>query len=179
MTTSSPGRQGLVQVYTGNGKGKTTAALGLALRAAGNGMRTFIGQFLKVRPSGETIALTRIGSDVTVEQFGVDGWVRVGDVTPEQRKAGQVGLARVREAMLGGEYDVVILDEINVALHFGVLTEQEILEFIDHKPPEVELVLTGRQAPPALLDRADLVTEMKEVRHPFQRGIQAREGIEF
>ena len=179
MTQSTLGRLGLIQVYTGDGKGKTTAALGLALRAAGHGMRTYVGQFMKGRPYGENAALTRLGSDVTVEQFGIDGWVHVDDVTPAQREAAQVGLARAREALLGGKYDIVILDEVNTAVHFGVLTEAEVLEFIDHKPPETELVLTGRRAPRALLDRADLVTEMREVRHPFQRGIEARRGIEF
>ena len=177
--TTFKDRSGLVHVYTGNGKGKTTAALGLALRAAGHGLRTYIGQFLKGCFYGELESLKRLAPNVTLEQYGTDTWVHVDGVMPVQRETAQAGLARACQALLGGEYDIVILDEVNVALHFGVLVEEEVIEFIEHKPPQVELVLTGRQAPRAIIERADLVTEMKEVQHPFQRGIPARLGIEF
>jgi len=170
---------GLVQVYTGNGKGKTTAALGLALRAAGSGLHTYIGQFLKGRHYGELDGVRRLAPYVTIEQYGPNGWVHVNGITLEQRAAAQAGLAKVRDALASGVYDIVIADEINVALSFGVLTEQEVIELIDGKPSQVELVLTGRHAPQVIIDRADLVTEMKEVRHPYRRGIRARMGIEF
>ena len=171
--------QGLVQVYTGDGKGKTTAALGLALRAAGHGMRTYVGQFLKGRDYGELESVKRLSPAITIEQYGLNDWVHVDRITPEQRQATQDGLARAREALLGGQYDIVVLDEANVALFFGLLTEEEVLAFIDSRPPHVELILTGRRAPQSILDRADLVTEMREVRHPYQQGIPARRGIEF
>jgi cob(I)alamin adenosyltransferase len=171
--------QGLVQIYTGDGKGKTTAALGLALRAAGYGMRTYIGQFLKGRDYGELESVQRLSPEITIEQYGLNDWVHVDRVTPEQRQAAQDGLARAREALLSGEYDIVVLDEANVALYFGVLTEEEVLAFIDSRPPHVELILTGRRAPQAIIERADLVTEMREVRHPFHSGVPARRGIEF
>jgi len=175
--TAAP-KQGLVQVYTGNGKGKTTAALGLAVRAAGHGMRTYIGQFLKGRDYGELESLAELGP-VTIEQFGLNEWVHVDNVTPEQRQTALKGLEKARHALASGNYDIVVLDEVNVALYFGVLTEAEVLALIDERPPQIELVLTGRYAPPSILERADLVTEMKELRHPFQRGIPARQGIEF
>jgi cob(I)alamin adenosyltransferase len=170
---------GLIQVYTGDGKGKTTAALGLALRAAGNGMRTYIGQFLKGQRYGEMESIQRLAPDVTLEQYGLDEWVHVDRATSEQRAAAQQGLERVRQALTSGEYDIVVADEINIALYFGVLTEEQVLQLIDARPLQVELVLTGRRAPDAIIQRADLVTEMREVRHPYQRGIVGRAGIEF
>jgi cob(I)alamin adenosyltransferase len=172
-------RIGLTQVYTGDGKGKTTAALGLALRAAGNGMRTYIGQFLKGQRYGEMESIQRLVPYVTLEQYGLNEWVHAEGVTPEQRTAAQEGLAKIRRALTSGEYDIVVADEINIALYFGVLTEEEVIELIVAKPPQVELVLTGRRAPNAIIERADLVTEMREVRHPYQLGIPARAGIEF
>ena len=170
---------GMVQVYTGDGKGKTTAALGLALRAAGHGLRTYIGQFLKGRTCGELKILKRLSPNVTVAQYGIDAWVRADNVTLEQRDAAQRGLAQAWQAFLGGEYDIVVLDEVNMAVYFGVLTEEEILELVANKPSQIELLLTGRRAPQAILERADLVTEMQEVQHPFHRGVPARPGIEF
>jgi len=172
-------RLGLVQVYTGDGKGKTTAVLGLALRAAGSGLHTYVGQFLKSRHYGGLEGVRRLAPYVTVEQYGLAGWVHVGGVTPEQRVAAQAGLTKVRQALLSGEYDLVVADEINIALDFGVLTEQEVIDLVDVKPPQVELVLTGRRAAASIIERADLVTEMQEVRHPYRRGIPARAGIEF
>jgi cob(I)alamin adenosyltransferase len=170
--------KGYVQVYTGDGKGKTTAALGLALRAAGHGMRTYIGQFLKGQPYGELEAL-RDHPLITIEQYGApDCWVRRDQVPPEQVARACQGLARAREAMLSGQYDIVVLDEVNVALWFGLLTVEEVLAFLDQRPDGVEVVLTGRRAPQELIDRADLVTEMREVKHYYQAGVPARAGIE-
>lgn len=169
--------KGYVQVYTGDGKGKTTAALGLALRASGHGMHTYIGQFMKGQHYGELDAL-RDHPYITVEQYGDVRCIRREEVTPEHVAQAHQGLERAREAMLSGRYDIVVLDEVNVAIWFGLLTVEEVLTFIEQKPPDVELILTGRRAPQEIIDRADLVTEMREVKHYYQQGVMARKGIE-
>ena len=170
---------GYVHVYTGDGKGKTTAALGLALRAAGRGFRTYIAQLLKAQPTGEIEAVAKLAPLVRIEQFGREGFITVkdgpGDEDVERAKA---GLAKAREAMLSGAYRIVVLDEVNTAVHFKVLPEKDVLDLIDERPAAIELVLTGRYAPASFVDRADLVTEMKAVKHYFDRGVKAREGIE-
>jgi cob(I)alamin adenosyltransferase len=168
---------GYVQVYTGDGKGKTTAALGLALRAAGHGLRTYIGQFMKGQPYGELEAL-RGHPAITLEQYGDVRCIRREEVTPAHIAQAQRGLERARQAMLSGRYDIVVLDEVNVALWFGLLSLAEVLAFLDQRPPQVECILTGRRAPPELIERADLVTEMREVKHYYQQGVGARAGIE-
>ncbi len=171
--------RGLIQVYTGTGKGKTTAALGLALRAAGHGLRTYIGQFLKGQEYGELRALTALSPLITVEQFGRKGFVHVGkDPDREDFDRAREGLTKCRTAMRSGRYDLIVLDEVCVALHFGLISEDDILRFLDEKPPSVELVLTGRYAPQAVCDRADLVTDMVCVKHYYDRGTRARDGIE-
>lgn len=170
---------GLVQVYTGDGKGKTTAALGLALRAAGWGMKTYMGQFMKGRDYGELEAVRALAPLITIEQFGRNAFVHVKQGTPEDREAAQEGLRAARTAMETGEYDIIVLDEINVALFFELLTLDEVLDMIDAKPPHVELIMTGRRVPQELIERADLVTEMRQVKHPYQRGVSARRGIEY
>ena len=169
--------KGYVQVYTGDGKGKTTACLGLALRAAGHGMRTYIGQFMKGQHYGELEAL-RDYPLITVEQYGDVRCIRREEVTPEHVAQARRGLERAREAMLSGQYEIVVLDEVNVAIWFGLLTVQELLAFLDQRPDHVEVVLTGRRAPQELIERADLVTEMREVKHYYQQGVVARKGIE-
>jgi cob(I)alamin adenosyltransferase len=169
--------RGYVQVYTGDGKGKTTAALGLALRAAGHGMRTYIGQFMKGQPYGELDAL-RDHPAITVEQYGDVRCIRREEVTPAHVEQARRGLERARQALLSGQYDIVVLDEVNVAIWFGLLTVGEVLALIDQRPARVELVLTGRRAPQELIERADLVTEMREVKHYYQQGVEARKGIE-
>ena len=169
--------KGYVQVYTGNGKGKTTAALGLALRASGHGMHTYIGQFMKGQPYGELDAL-RDHPYITVEQYGDVRCIRREEVTPEHVAQAQRGLERAREAMLSGKYDIVVLDEVNVTVWFGLLDVEEVLAFLDEKPEPVEVILTGRRAPQELIERADLVTEMREVKHYYEQGVLAREGIE-
>jgi cob(I)alamin adenosyltransferase len=169
--------KGYVQVYTGDGKGKTSAALGLALRAAGHGMHTYIGQFMKGQHYGELDAL-RDQPLVTIEQYGDVRCIRREDVTPEHIAQAQRGLARAREAMLSGRYDVVVLDEVNVTIWFGLLAVEEVLAFLDQRPDCVEVILTGRRAPQELIERADLVTEMREVKHYYEQGVQARKGIE-
>jgi len=172
---------GRVQVYTGNGKGKTTASLGLALRASGYGMRTYVGQFLKHQLGGEGRALEGSGY-ITVEQLGnpmPPGEWRSPTGTVDQARQAKLGLARAREAMYSGEYDIVVLDEANTAVWLGMLTLSDLLEFLDNRPPYVEVILTGREAKPEVLDRSDLVTEMQEVRHYYRKGVLARQGIEF
>ncbi len=172
----------LIHVYTGDGKGKTTAALGLALRAAGHGWHTYIGQFMKggAGPDyGELEAVTALNGRITIEQFGQPAFVYAGQTTPQDHSLAQKGLERVQEAMSSGAYQLVVLDEINVALYFNLLTVQDVLDLIEHKPDDVELVLTGRRVPEEILARADYVTEMQERKHPYQQGIQARRGIEF
>jgi cob(I)alamin adenosyltransferase len=170
---------GYVQVYTGNGKGKTTAALGLAFRAAGRGFRTYIAQFLKAQPTGEIEAAEKLAPLVTIEQFGREGFVTVtGGPDDEDVARAGTGLARARKAMLSGTYRIVVLDEVNTAVHLKILPEAEVLAFIDQRPAAVELVLTGRYAPASFIQRADLVTEMSAVKHYYDRGVKAREGIE-
>jgi len=169
--------KGYVQLYTGDGKGKTTAALGLALRASGWGLRTYIGQFMKGQRYGEMEAL-RDHSLITLEQYGDPRCIRREEVTPEHVAQAHQGLHRAREAMLSGDYDLVVLDEVNVSIWFGVLETEDVLAFLDERPEYVEVVLTGRRAPQALIDRADLVTEMREVKHYYQKGVVARAGIE-
>ncbi|MBN2198637.1 MAG: cob(I)yrinic acid a,c-diamide adenosyltransferase [Candidatus Aminicenantes bacterium] len=171
--------RGYIQVYTGTGKGKTTAALGLALRAAGHGLRTYIGQFLKGQDYGELRSLEPLSPLITIEQFGRKGFIHVGrDPEKEDYERARRGLDKCREAMLSGKYNIVVLDEVCVALYFRLLSEKDVLDFLDRKPEAVEIVLTGRYAPQAVLDRADLVTDMAGVKHYYDRGVQARDGIE-
>ncbi len=178
-TECTQGRVGLIQVYTGSGKGKTTAALGLALRASGYGLHSYIGQFLKGTSYGELKGVQRLAPYVTIEQYGLAERIRIGEVDEKHRVAAREGLAKAQQALANPCYDIVILDEINIALSYGFLSETEVLELMDRKPPQMELVLTGRGAPVSIIDRADLVSEIQEIRHPFSRGIQARLGIEF
>ncbi len=179
-TSPEPGDfKGYIQVYTGNGKGKTTAALGLALRAAGRGLRTFIGQFLKAQPTGEIEAVKKLAPLITVEQFGRAGFIQVSEELEEaDLELAARGLRRSGQAMRSGEFRIVVLDEINTAVHFKLLPEADVLELMAKKPDDVELILTGRYAPESFLERADLVTEMKPLKHYYDRGIRAREGIE-
>jgi len=169
--------RGYVQVYTGDGKGKTTAALGLALRASGRGMRTYIGQFMKGQNYGELEAL-RDYPAITIEQYGDVRCIHREEVTPDHVAQAHQGLERAREAMLSGQYDVVVLDEVNVTVWFGLLDVEEVLTLLDQRPEHVEVILTGRRAPQELIERADLVTEMREVKHYYQQGVLARKGIE-
>lgn len=171
-------RRGYVHIYTGNGKGKTTAALGLALRAAGHGMCTYIGQFMKGQAYGEIKAL-KDNPYITINQFADDQClIRKEDVNEKHVKQAHEGLQRCREAMLSGQFQLVILDEVNVAIWFGLLQEEQVLEFLEKRPENVELVFTGRYAPECLIERADLVTEMRCVKHYYDQGVSARDGIE-
>jgi len=169
--------RGYVQVYTGNGKGKTTAALGLVLRAVGAELRVFIGQFLKTGTYSEVSALERLGPSVTLEQFGGKRFIRQEPTAEDRRRAAQ-GFERARRAISSGEYDLVVLEEINVAISMELISVADVLELIRSKPPDVELVLTGRRAAPEIVEAADLVTEMREVKHYYKRGVTSRKGIE-
>ena len=169
--------RGYVHVYTGDGKGKTTAALGLALRAAGAGLRVFIAQFIKGRHYSELDALKRFDDLITLRQYGRGCFIR-RKPTPEDVAAARTGLEAAREAVRGGGYDLVILDEANVAVDVGLFTAADLIGVIEARREGVELVLTGRAAAPEVLDRADLVTEMREVRHYYRQGVKARKGIE-
>ncbi len=169
--------KGYVQIYTGDGKGKTTAALGLVLRAAGAGLRVFVGQFIKGREYSEIRALREHLPAVTVEQFGLGRFIRQAPA-PEDIAAARQGLARLREALTGGGYDVVVADEACTAVQAGLFGEDDLLALLDVRPATVELVLTGRAAGARLQARADLVTEMRCVKHYFAAGVAGRPGIE-
>jgi cob(I)alamin adenosyltransferase len=171
-------RKGYIQVYTGSGKGKTTAALGLAMRAAGAGHRVYFAQFIKKTKCSEHAALERFADLITLRQFGT-GFIRGGKTTKAQVEAAKRGFEEVSEALSSSLYDVVILDEINVALHYGLVDVKDVLGILDTKPSHVEIILTGRYADEQIIERADLVTEMKEIRHYMHKGIKARKGIEF
>jgi cob(I)alamin adenosyltransferase len=172
------GNAGYVQIYTGDGKGKTTAALGLALRAWGHDRRVTVVQFMKADPAwGEIVALRRIGIDVL--QAGPDHWVRKGQVSAEDLAAAAAGFAKAREVVAGGRFDVVILDEIWTAVYFDLVPLGDVLALMREKPAPVELVLTGRRAPEEAIAAADLVTEMRPLKHYFDAGVPARAGIEF
>jgi cob(I)alamin adenosyltransferase len=163
-----------IQIYTGNGKGKTTAAIGQAIRAAGRGLRTFIIMFMKDFPYGELAVLKQLGEWITVEQFGNDRFV-FQKRPPNEAEIGaaKAGLRRAREVINGGEYDVVVLDEICVTTYFGLLTALEVLPLLEEKPAGVELVLTGRYCPDEWIEKADLVTRMDEVKHYYRQGDRA------
>jgi cob(I)alamin adenosyltransferase len=172
--------RGYIQVYTGNGKGKTTAALGLALRAAGRGMKTYMAQFLKKGEYGELLAVTRhLPQLIVIEQFGLpDFHHQENGVSLAEREAAEAGLEAARKAMAGGAYRIVVLDEINTLLHFKIVPVEKVLQLLAEKPETLELILTGRYAPEAILARADLITDMLETRHYYQKKIPARIGIE-
>jgi len=169
--------KGFVQVYTGDGKGKTTAAIGLAVRAVGAGLKVFIGQFVKGMEYSELKALERFAPQLLVRQYGRKSFVH-NKPTDEDFRLAREGYEDIRRAIYSQQYDVVILDEANIAVYFSLLMVDDLLALIDGKPDAVELVFTGRKADPRLLERADLVTEMKEVKHYYQKGIVARDGIE-
>ena len=171
--------KGYVQVYTGNGKGKTTAALGLTLRAVGAGLRVYIAQFLKGQDYSEVKCIKERFSDlVDIEQFGTPRFVTTGTITDEDIALAKKALEKIKSAMLSGKYDIVIMEEANVAAYLGLISPKDILDMIDAKPDNVELIITGRYAPEEVIERADLVTEMKEVKHYYTKGVQARVGIE-
>jgi cob(I)alamin adenosyltransferase len=175
--SESRGMRGCLHVYTGNGKGKTTAALGLCLRALGAGFRVYIGQFMKVGPTSEVKALNRFSDQLVLAQFGTGRFVH-GKPSQSDRQAARQGLQAADTALTSGDFQMVILDESLVALHQGLLPKEALHDLIDRRSAGVELVLTGRHAPQDIIDRADLVTDMREVKHYYHKGLPARIGIE-
>ena len=172
-----PWERGYVHVYTGDGKGKTTAALGLALRAAGAGTKVFIAQFLKGTKSAELGALERFADLITVKQYGRDRFI-VGEPEEEDVQAARAGLQEAARILAAGEYPLVILDEANVAVHLGLFSADGLLDIVKARAEHVEVVITGRRADQRIIDAADLVTEMREVKHYYTQGVRARRGIE-
>ncbi len=172
-----PWEQGHIQVYTGDGKGKTTAALGLALRAAGAGARVFIAQFAKGRPTAELASLSRLSDLITIKQYGRDSFI-VGEPGAEDIQAAQQGLDEAQKVIISGEYPLVILDEANVAVDLGLFSVEALLATVEAKPKHVEIVITGRNAHKRIIERADLVTEMRQIKHYYSKGVKGRTGID-
>jgi len=170
-------RRGYIQVYTGNGKGKTTAALGLALRAAGAGLRVYVMQFIKKRRCSEHKALERFDDLITIKRSG-KGFILKRKAKASDIDAARQGLEEAKMIMRSREYDLIILDEANIAVSRGLISPEDLIEVMDMKPVKVELVITGRYADEKVIERADLVTEMKDLKHYAEKGVKARIGIE-
>ena len=171
--------RGMAQVYTGDGKGKTTAALGLACRAVGYGFKVFIIQFLKGNMEyGEIETAKKLAPYLTIKQIGRGYLLRHENPEPVDITCAQEAVVLAREVLRGGNYDIVILDEINVAVDLGLVKQKEVMQLMDARPSHVELILTGRNAAPEIIERADLVTEMVEIKHYYHQGIRSRVGIE-
>ncbi|MCX5836459.1 MAG: cob(I)yrinic acid a,c-diamide adenosyltransferase [Deltaproteobacteria bacterium] len=170
---------GLIFVYTGNGKGKTTAAMGQALRAIGHGLKVLMIQFMKGKKYGEVIAAEKYLPDLTIYQCGLDSFVMRKNPAPVDIDLAQQGLNMARKATSSGEYHMVILDEINVAMDFGLISTDDVVDMIKSKAPAVDLILTGRYAPPEIVALADTVSEVHEMKHHYSKGIKERAGIEF
>lgn len=169
---------GKTHIYTGDGKGKTTAAFGLAMRARGKGLRVLVIQFVKGEGDfGEVVSARKLG--IKVEQFGTGRMLSGNNITEEDRAEARAAMERARKAVASGEYDIVVLDEINVAISLNLISPDSVIEMVRSRPSNVELVLTGRNAPAELIALADYVTSMTLLKHPFERGEQARPGIEY
>jgi cob(I)alamin adenosyltransferase len=171
--------KGLVQVYTGEGKGKTTAAIGTILRALGNNLKVCVIAFMKVgHPSGEWNILPEL-RNISISRFGSGPLVNPSNITSQDREEATKALEAAREAILGGDYDMVVLDEVNVAVAWELIELDEVLRLVENRPPHVEIVLTGRGADKEIVKVADIVTEMLNIKHPYDEGITARRGIEY
>jgi len=171
--------KGLVIVITGNGKGKTTAAFGQALRAIGQNYNVFVLQFMKGRKYGEFIAAEKNLPRLTIRMSGLDSFVMRDNPAAVDIELAKKGLDTARKAIMSGKYDMVILDEINVALDFKLITLKEVIDLIKNKPPAVNLILTGRYAPEGIIKLADTVSDVKEIKHHYAAGIKDRAGIEY
>jgi len=178
-SSSEPLRRGRVQIFTGDGKGKTTAAIGAVIRALGHGLRVYIVYFMKGDYHyGERSILSQL-PNVTMASFGSRDFIDPANIKPEEKEQAKRALAAAREAMLSGSYDLVVLDEVNLAAAWNLVELDEVLRLIDEKPEGVELILTGRRADSELVKAADLVTEMLKIKHPYDEGVAGREGIEY
>jgi len=178
-STATTAKRGLVMVITGNGKGKTTSAFGQALRAIGQGYKVCMIQFMKGRKYGEVIAGEKYLPDLTFYQFGLDSFVMRDNPAGVDVQMARQGFEKAKEVVSSGEYDMVILDEINVAVDFGLIPEEEVLQLIKNKPSHVDLLLTGRYASEKLREIADMVSEVTEIKHHYNAGIKDRAGIEY
>lgn len=173
-------KNGLIQVYTGNGKSKTTAALGLALRAVGHGLKVLVVQFMKGNIEyGELESAKKLSPYLTIKRIGREIFVSKTNPDPIDKKLAEEGFLLAKEGVKSKQYDIVILDEINLAVDYGLIPLSDLIQLIDSKPETVELILTGRNAKSEVIDRADLVTEMVERKHYYEKGTPARKGIEF
>ena len=170
--------KGLIQVYTGDGKGKTTAALGLALRAAGRNMKVLIVQFMKKWDYGELHSIKLI-PNIALETFGTKEFIYKDKAKKIDYEEAEKAFSFGVKGMQSGNYDIVIFDELNMALYYELLDLKKVIQKIKGKPDNVEVVITGRRAPEEIIEIADLVSEMKEIKHPYQKGIEARRGIEY
>ncbi|UCE33641.1 MAG: cob(I)yrinic acid a,c-diamide adenosyltransferase [Deltaproteobacteria bacterium] len=168
---------GLIHIYTGPGKGKTTAALGLALRAVGHDLKIAIVHFMKIWDYGEVNSLQRLGIDLF--RYGTTELIEPENPSPVDFEQAKLAMEKAEELVRGGAYDIVILDEITVAIDFNLISVQGVIDLIENKPHNLELILTGRTCPEVLIERADLVSRINEIKHPYQKGLQARKGIEF
>ena len=178
-STATMAKRGLVMVITGNGKGKTTSAFGQALRAIGQGYRVCMIQFMKGRKYGEVIAVEKYLPDLTFYQFGLDSFVMRDNSAQVDIDYARQGFEKAKEIIHSGNFDMVILDEMNVVVDFNLIPEEEVLSLIRSKPPELDLLLTGRYAPMKLIEIADLVSEVTEIKHHYNVGIKDRAGIEY
>jgi len=169
--------KGYIQIYTGEGKGKTTAALGLTLRAVGAGKKVLFAQFVKGQKYSEIKAIEQFLPNVTLKQYGLKFFI---DKLPSEEdiKSAKAGLTELAEIIKSSDYDIIVLDEVNIALYYDLFSVEELIEILMNKKEETELILTGRYAPQELIEIADLVTEMKEIKHYYQQGVIARKGIE-
>lgn len=170
--------KGYIHIYTGNGKGKTTAALGLALRCAGAGKNVFIGQFVKGMHYSELDALDRFSDRITLKQYGRECFIHDEPVA-EDIEAARRGLNEIAEILQSDRYSLVILDEATIAVFYKLFSTDELIDIISKRNPATEVVVTGRKADPRLIEVSDLVTEMKEVKHYYSKGVEARKGIEM
>jgi len=170
---------GKIRVFTGEGKGKTTAAVGLAVLAVGRGFKVFMVQFLKAPgTTGEQIAIKSLAPKIIIKPMGRKGFIRCGG-EPMDVAMAKHALDEARSTMLSGNFDMIVLDEVNVAVHLGLIDVQDILDLMNSKPDNVELVLTGRDARPEVINRADVVIEMKKIKHQFDQGVKAQKGIDY
>jgi len=169
----------MIEVYTGDGKGKTTAALGLALRALGHGFRVLCIQFMKGDPKYGEVIISKKLPNFEIIQSGLPTFVKKGDPSCEDLRLAKEGFEKAKEAIKNGKYDMVILDEINVAMDYGLIEVRDVEKLIRECPENIELILTGRYAPKRILELADLVSEVREIKHYYKRGVKAREGIEY
>ncbi len=178
-SSSPPFARGLVEIFTGDGKGKTTAALGLALRALGNNLRVHIVFFMKGEYHYSEREILPLLPNISFSAFGQEHFVDKANLKPEEIEEARKALNKAREVINSGNYDMVILDEINVAVDWKLLEISDVLQLIKNKPKNLELILTGRYADPRIIEAADLVTEMVKIKHPYDTGVKARRGIDF